>query len=203
MSYILPPIGSSGVYVLSSPFDTKVPPLASLTCKAIRKISDYLASSEDPKTLCYINNGLTEDNYNEDAILDIDIVSLQSGEGQWLYIPASYIVTYPITNGIPYRSIALAIALPQLPVTQDISAMEADVANVIRDHIGVIPSVEVVETSRVINVSSEKHELSQTARRLVMNNKSDRVKLAEANVLLGKLQTKVQELELFIKNNHI
>lgn len=203
MSYILPPIGSSGVFVLSSPFDTKVPSLTNLTCKAIRRISDYLASSEDPKTLCYTSNGLTEENYNDDAVLDVDIVSLQSGEGQWLYIPASYIVSYPITNGIPYRSIALAINLPQLPVTQDISPMETDISNIVRDHIGVVPVIEIIETSRVINVTSEKHEASKTARQLIMNNKSDRVRLSEANILIGKLQTKVQELELFIKNNHI
>lgn len=203
MSYILPPIGSLGTFVLSTPFDTKISTRAQLTCKAIRKISDYLSSSEDPKTLCYLNNGLTEQDYNDDAILDMDIVSLQSGEGQWLYIPAKYIVTFPLANGIPYRSIALAINLPQLPIQQDISAMLTDLSNVVKDHIGVIPIIDTVETSRVIQVDSDKHDISQAARRLLQNNKSDRVKIIEANILINSLQTKIQELELFIKNNHI
>lgn len=203
MSYILPPIGSSGTFVLSTPFDTKVSAQTQLTCKAIRKISDYLSSSEDPKTLCYLNNDLTEQDYNEDAVIDIDIVSLQSGEGQWLYVPAKYIVSFPLANGIPYRSIALAINLPQLPVLQDISAMLIDLSNVVRDHIGVIPIIDTVETSRVIQVDSAKHDISQAARKLIQNNKSDRIKIIEANILIDKLQTKVQELELFVKNNHI
>lgn len=202
MNYILPPIGSSGTYVLSTPFDTKVPAATQLTCKAVRRISDYLSSSEDPKTLCYINNGLTQDNYNEDAVEDMDIVSLQSGEGQWLYVPAKYIVSFPLSNGIPYRSIALAVNLPQLPVSQDISDMLTDISNIVRDHIGVVPAIDTVETSRVIQVDSTKHDVSQAARRLVQNNKSDRTKVIEANILIGKLSTKIQELEEFIKNNH-
>ena len=158
MSNVLPDIGLSGVFELRTPFDTKVPNKTKLICKAIRKISDYLASSEDVKELCYLNNGLTEEDYENDLISDTEIVSLQSGEGQWLYVPAGYIVSYPLTNGVPYRSLVIGVNLPQIPVDQDLSDMNTDIANLVKDHIGLLPIISSVETSTIIYVATDKHE---------------------------------------------
>ncbi len=203
MSNVLPDVGLSGVFELNTPFDVKVPNKLKLTVKAIRKISDYLANSEDPKQTCYLDNGLTEDDYNDDAIVDMEIVSLQSGEGQWLYVPARYIITYPLTNGIPYRSIIVGVNLPQLPVDQDLSSMEIDLINVVKDHIGVTPTISIEETSRVIYVSTDKHEVTQSLRNLERNSKSYKTRLTEANIVLNAQAAKIAELELFIKNNFV
>lgn len=201
MSNVLPDIGLSGVYELRTPFDTKVPNKTKLTCKAVRKISDYLASSEDVKQLCYIDNDLTEGDYENDLMLDMEIVSLQSGEGQWLYVPASYIVSYPLTNGIPYRSLVIGINLPQMPIEQDLTDMKTDIANLVKDHIGVLPTLSSVETSAIIYVALDKHETNEGLRNLEKNSKSYRTRYLEANLTIDALNTKIQELETYIKNN--
>lgn len=201
MSNVLPDIGLSGVFELRTPFDTKVPNKTKLICKAIRKISDYLASSEDVKELCYLNNGLTEEDYENDLISDTEIVSLQSGEGQWLYVPAGYIVSYPLTNGVPYRSLVIGVNLPQIPVDQDLSDMNTDIANVVKDHIGLLPIISSVETSTIIYVATDKHESNIALRNLEKNNKSYRTRYIEANLTIDALNNKIQELETYIKDN--
>lgn len=201
MSNVLPDIGLSGVFIFSSPFDSKVPNKLKLTVKAVRKISDYLASSEDVKQLCYVANDLTDEDYNNDLRIDMEIVSFQSGEGQWFYIPASYIITYPLTNGIPYRSLILGINLPQLPVTQDLTFLETDIRNLVKDHVGITPTIDKVETSAIIYVATEKHDTIQASRNLIKNNRSYRTRLAEANIIIDAQTAKIQDLENYIKNN--
>ncbi len=200
---ILPTIGSSGTYTLRVPLDTVITPGERYTCQAIRRISDYLANNEAIKEDVYVKLGI-DNEYDIDASADAYILSLQSAKGHWLYVPAHYLVTYPITNGIPYRTVAIGVSLPSIPVTQDLTYLEIEIQNIISDTLGVVPVIKQVETSRVVLVDKDIHDTLQMDRdALSANRLTDRTRymslLQEHQIALDKIQA----LEQYIKDHYV
>lgn len=203
MDPILPTIGSSGAYELRTPLDTLVTVGERYTCQGIRRISDYLANNEDVKQDVYVSQGI-EAEYDADADIDAYIVSLQSSKGHWLYIPARYIITYPIVNGIPYRTLALGISLASIPATQDISFLETEIENIVSDTLGIVPVIKQVETSRVVLVDKAKHDIVQMERAALSASRlTDRTRymtlLQDHQLALQKIAA----LEQYIKDNYV
>lgn len=200
---VIPTIGSSGIFVLKTPLDNLITSSEKYTCLALRKITEYIANNEDVKDIAYIQNGLTESDYNIDYMNNVIIVSLQSETGHWLYIPSTYIESYPLTNGIAYRAVMIGVSLPSIPANKDLSSIEASISNLIVDNLGITPIVKTVETSRVVLISKELHEETELERNIVINNTT--TDTARYNKLLQEHQDaldKIAALETFIINNH-
>ena len=167
-NYILPVVGSAGFYDLASPFDAEVLNNIQYTCKAIRRISDYVAANEDVKALVYDTYKLPATVYDEDLATDAYIVSLQSATGHWVYVPYRYVVSYPSPNGIRYRSLMIAISLPAIPITQSLDALEVDIRAMVESRLGVTVGIKKVVTSKTVLVPLEKHTVKQTERTMAM-----------------------------------
>ena len=197
---IIPTVGSSGYFELSSPFDTLVLPNERYTCQAVRRLSDYLANNETPKTDIYDKYGIKESLYDSDREANMQIVSLQSEKGHWLYVPARYVVSYPITNGIPYRTMMIGAALPAFPADKDLSFLITDIGNLISDSLGVTATIKVVETSRVTLVPSAKHEASVAKRAMQSNGRvTDRSRYMSLKSDHEVALAKIKQLEEYIK----
>jgi len=199
---IIPTIGSSGYFELRSPFDVLIKPNERYTCQALRKLSDYLANNEKPKTDIYDKYTISEVDYDSDIAADMYVVSLQSEKGHWLYVPARYIIKYPIVNGIPYRSMMIALSLPPLPADRDLSFLETDMKNLVADTLGVVAESKVIETSRVVLVAKNKHDLKQAERSALSNGKvTDRSRYMSLVIDHNNALTKIAQLENYIKDN--
>lgn len=157
MTTVLPLIGSAGSYSFASPFEIAGVNNVEYVCKEIRRISGYLANNEDIKQDIYVANSVSDAIYDEDVLSDAYIVSLQSLSGHWLRIPARFILSYPSTNGVPYRSVMISAALPSIPVSKDLTVLTSEISDIIAAAIGVPPQVRVIETSKVVQLSSEDH----------------------------------------------
>lgn len=199
MTPILPVVGSTGFYELSPPFNLLVVDAVEYTCKAIRRISDYLANNEIVKDSVYTKYGIADSLYEEDLAGDAYIVSLQSRTGHWLYVPYRFILSYPSVNGVPYRSVMIGISLPALPAAQDLSVVLADVKDLVESRLGVATVAKFVETSKVTLIPSDIHETKRVQRELQKQGDQSQygtiVKLTKENALL---RTKVQALEAYI-----
>lgn len=201
---ILPTIGATGVYQFKAPFDKVVVSGERYTCQAIRRLSDYLANNETPLADIYVANGLTEIDYDADILTDMYIVSLQAAIGHWMQVPASYITTYPITNGIPYRSLMIGVALPPMPADRDLSGLYTSISNIVTDTIGVVPVIKPVETSKVILVDKVKSDLKQAERDALSGGKTtDRSRYMSVLNDLNNANAKIAALEKYIFDNHI
>lgn len=197
----LPTVGASGYYELRSPLNTLVTLGERYTCQAIRRLSDYLANNEDAKTDIYVKVGI-EASYDQDLNDNVYIVSLQSDKGHWLYVPASYIVSYPLTNGIPYRALMIGVSLPSIPADRDLSFLETDIANLVSDVLGVVPIMRQVETSRVVLVTKTKHDLLQAERNALSAGRvTDRARYMKTQQDLDTALAKIAALEQYIKNH--
>ena len=200
---ILPVVGSSGFYEFASPFDTVAVNNIEYTCKAVRRISDYLAVNENVQKTVYDANNLSSDVWDEDSKNDAYIVSLQSKSGHWVYLPYRYILAYPSVNGVQYRTMMIGVSLPSIPATQDLSAVEADVKDLVEHALGLTVSVKHVETSRIVLVPFPVHQAKEQEREVIRATQSTytakMLKLRKEN---DALLAKVQELEAFITSKH-
>lgn len=199
---ILPTLGSSGTYELDAPYDTKILPEEIYTCKGIRKLSEYISHNQDPKKTIYDYYGLSDSDYDNDIKEDMEIISLQNKDGVWLYVPARYILKYPIVNGIPYHQIALVCKLPAIEVNNDLEFLKTDIGNLIRDYLGIDSVIDIVELSRVIAITKEMSDTMTVERSLISNGRiTDRSRytqlLQDHDIALDK----INQLEMYIKNN--
>lgn len=201
---ILPTIGSSGYYQLRAPLDTLIVENERYTCQAIRRLSEYLANNEDPKVDIYDKYNIPEAEYDSDIVNDAYIISLQSDKGHWLYIPDRYVIAYPVVNGIPYRTSMIGISLPSLPANRDLSFLLTDIENLVTDTLGVIPVIKTVETSRVVLVSKDRHDILQAERDMLSAAKTtDRARFISLMTQYDNALIKIAELEQYIKDHFI
>lgn len=204
MDMILPTIGSSGFFSLRAPFDTVILPNERYTCQAVRKLSDYLANNEKPKEDIYLANSVTEDIYEEDLKANASIVSLQAGTGHWVYVPARFVIQYPVVNGIPYRTMMIGVSLPALPADKDLSFLRASIENLVRDTLGVDSATRVVETSKVVLVDKAKHDLTQSQRDAIAAGvTTDRSRYMDTLTKLNQALQKIQILESYIEETAV
>lgn len=203
MSLVIPTIGARGFYNLAAPFNSKFSANEAYTCQAIRRIGDYLAMNEDPYTTVYLDNGLTQTDFDNDQQENMYIVSLQSDKGQWLYVPARYIMSYPIMNGIPYQSMMLGVGLGAIPADMDLSALQNLISDVVFDNLGIRPQISPVVLSKQTLVSRTNHDQIQTSRlALASQKKSFYSRYREMVALYNKALNKLSALETYIKAHH-
>lgn len=201
-NYIIPSVGLSGYFELSDPMSSHIADYEKYTCQAVRRISDYLANNEDPKTNIYDKYNISESIYEDHVKKNIPIVSLQSDVGHWLYVPVNYITKYPITNGVPYRSYMIGVSLPALPVKRDISHVQTAINNLVKDMLGVDCKIKLVETSRTILVPDSEHTVKQSARDAISQGAvTDRSRYMKTAQQLQAALDKITELESYIQNN--
>lgn len=197
---VLPTIGSSGSFKLLAPFDALITEGERYTCQGIRSLNDYLANNEDPHKDIYNKYRIPDADYETDLQANMHIVSLQSDVGHWLYVPARYITTYPLVNGIPYRSYVLTASLPSFPTDRDMSFLETEVRNLCMDTLGVVPVIKFVESSRVVLVSAGKHDSTTAARAAVTQGRgTDRARYMDLLYKHDQALVKIAELESYIK----
>ena len=196
----LPDINSVGNFTLKAPYDVLIKNNVSYTCKAIRSLSDCVAEGLDPFGYYYESVGLSQIEYDIDLKNDVSIVSLQTKNGEWLYIPSNYIIRFPNMNGVVYRAIMLGISLGALPDTMKLDALKTSITNLVYDTIGVTSVVKEIVISIPAIVSKENHDVIETARlskkSIIM---SDTLKLNKATQDLAAARLKITELENYIK----
>lgn len=164
INYVIPTVGTRGKFTLSAPLDQLMLSGEEYTVQAVRKLADYIANNEDPLKDIYTANGLSQTQYAEDLAAGMFVASLQSETGHWVYVPAKYIQTYPDTNGVPYRTLMMGVSLGAMPVEIDLDHLKTAISNLVRDSLGVTPQIKLVETSKALMVSRDKHDSLSTAR---------------------------------------
>lgn len=168
-SYVLPSIGSSGLFKIAAPFNATIRPDEKYTVKAIRTISELESNGIDVKKTRYIDNGLTESNYNDDLLVDMHIVTMQSGYGQWYEVPARYIEKFPRIDGVAYTRRNIVVQIPFVEKGTDYTLLMDDIKQVAMDHIGAEVGVAQVEVSTSIILSEQEHAVKKAQRKLNKN----------------------------------
>lgn len=200
-NYVVPSVGTSGLFELKAPFETLMLANNQYTCKSVRTLSEMIANNEDPLALIYRPVELTEDEFKADLALDMRILSLQAGIGHWVHVPVSYVTRYPDTNGVPYRSVGIAIQLPPIEASRDLGALVEELNLVIRGYIGTDAKVRVADTSYTALVPDDKHQVIQTTRKAnaVLQGSTTWHRLRTLQAVHDATVARLQALEDYVK----
>lgn len=196
---LLPTLGAKGVFTLTAPFDTVIGSNEIYECKSIRSIDEFFSEGLDPKQDYYTAYGLNEQEFAYDHTNSVSIVGLESESGDWVYVPARYVSSYPRIDGIKYRAITLSVALPIMPVDADLSTLKDMIANISEDYIGVDGIiVKEIESSRPVSVSPTLHALTRDSRLTSSRVGNFYTLYKQQEAVVVAQQNKIAELEQFI-----
>jgi len=193
----IPSIGTRGYYQLLTPFDTLIGTNEQYTLKSVRTISDYIAANEDVKNNIYVANSIS-DAYQADFQNDIEILGIQSERGAWVYVPITYVECYPIVNGIPYRTASIVLPLQPIPTDIDLTNLLSQLNQVVLESLGFNVTPTVVETSKVVLVSTSADATLQTDRAVYRTITTPYSQILQLNNDLTIANDKVAALEEYI-----
>ena len=198
----MPPLGASGVYTLRAPFNNKLQANTSYRCDAIRRLNDFIELGVDPYEEFYAPMQIPRTSYESDIGHNVSIVSLVSQNNHWVYVPSTYITSYPNVNGIPYVSLLLGVSLGAIPHYMDMTGLSAAISNLVRDTIGVVPQIRQVAVSDVTHLSQRDHDSVETNRQQAINNtQTDRARAIALQQENAALRQQLNDLQAYIRNN--
>jgi hypothetical protein len=197
---MVPLLNSAAAYTFLPPFNTNNGNVI-YTCKAISFIRECLANKQNPYETIYLKNNLSKETYENALHNDELIISFQTTQDRWLYIPSSYIQSSNL-NGVPYHRVMIGINLGSLPVDFVIEGMYDTISGIVLDNLGIQPTIKKVILSPQALISTTDHE---TVGILRESRKADHpssiLKCAEYESQITEYRERIEELEEYILRN--
>ena len=193
-----PPIYTSGKYEARTPWVLSI--TVNYTATAIRSFKDMYERNIDVLNDIYIPKGLTKVEHDADNAEKATIVTLESKAGDIIYIPDTYILSYPNMANIIYNRVVISIDLGSLPDYKDLSALLTLLTSTTQQSIGVIPDAIVHVAQTADYISASQHDTLETAKAAVLiatgeTPTTDKGRLNLANIKVAALEEKVGSYE--------
>lgn len=192
---VTPPIYAEGIFTCYPPFDSKVDINTVYVVEAIRSFPEMERRDRDVFAEIYQPAELSEAIYNEDADAHAAIVTLKSTDGTLVFIPNTYIESYPGMAGLDYSRNVVVLDVGMIPATIDLALLKKDLLDVVVKNVGAAVEVTIDKMRYEGNVTHEEHVKLETARRLAIRQHVPlQMQLDEANQRNDALQAQVDEL---------
>lgn len=159
---ITPPINAAGIFTAYAPFT--LPINIVYRCDAIRTFKELIKKGINVFTTYYEPKGLSEATYQADYDLNASMVTLVSGTGEFLYIPNTYIESYPGDAGVVYNRKVLVIELGMLPTQMDVDYIFPLVEDLIHKNLGVANTASVVTAPYTGVITHDQHVTLEASR---------------------------------------
>lgn len=193
---ITPPIHATGVYSLYSPFTVSLEMI--YRCHAVRSFDELVKRGINVFEEYYSPKGLTEKIYKEDAAKGASIVTLISADNEYLYVPNTYIESYPGMAGLRYERKLLMLDLGPLPANFQLNYLLADMQDLVTKAVGVTEDKAKLTFATVPmngSVSHEDHiQLEATRRAAIQLHKPIDVQLREQTARADALDEQNKQL---------
>lgn len=198
---IVPAVGSVGKYKFKAPFDTLGNEQTEFACMSIRSLADVLAGGVNVYKTFYLPYKISEADYRADVTSGVAIIGLQSATGAWLYIPNSYLASYPDVSGVRYAIMTLSSDLGAVAETQDLQFLINEINDLIYARLGIRSTTVPVVSSQPALIPYADHDKIEQARK---NNIKGEPPLLVQKIVLEQerslLQVQVAALSKFIKD---
>lgn len=190
-----PPIYAEGIFVCYPPYDSVVDINTVYIVEAIRSFPEMERRKRDVFAEVYEPHKLSETIYKEDAAAHAAIITLKAVDGTLLFIPNTYIESYPGMAGLEYSRNVVIVDVGMIPSTIDLKLLVADLQDVITKNVGATVD-SVVDTMRYEgNITHEEHVALETARRLkIQQHIPLQQQVDEATQRTDEMQRQMDEL---------
>jgi hypothetical protein len=194
---VTPPINTSGFYQVYQPF--VLSDRLTYRCDAIRSFSELAKRDIDVYVTYYKPFGISEADYQKDLDLNASIVTLISSEGEFVYVPNTYIEAYPGMSGVSYQRTVLVVEMGPLPESADVTYLLPEVESLVSSASGTSAKATVAVVPLESPLTHEEHQQLEGARRGAL---ALRTSLVEENATLtarnDELTRQVDELMAII-----
>jgi hypothetical protein len=202
MSALLPPPGTRGIYSLKAPFTTE--PATLYTAGAIRGFTDIENNGGNVYELYYEPYQLTTADYTRDRNNGEYIVTLLSATLAPLYVPSSYIASFPNLASQPYSHVVMSASMAMLPDALDLTFAKGAMASVLSDILGVTVKVQIASAPYTGVITPEQHEVLEVARQAAIRNRTtDYSKVVAQNATIDSLTQRLRILEQLCKDKGV
>ena len=192
-----PPLNATGRFILRDPFIAKETTV--YRCIALRKFDDLVEIGANIFEDYYQPVGLSVTDFQNDDRVDAVIVTLMDPSGEVIYVPDTYIVSYPNMGDVTYHRIVLSIGMGPIPSFLPLEHLQSQISGMVSDVIGVDSDVRIHAAPALGAVSPEQHEIMEAARANRINRRgTDRARFLQEQNKVTALQERVQILEQII-----
>lgn len=193
MSQLTPALNAMGIFTVRPPFT--IVEGATYKVIAIRSLSDMAKAGVNVYQRIYSPVGLIDGavlgsstfSYTDEVALSPNIISLQSKAGDILYIPDTWITSYPDTSIVPYSQVILSISLGPLPDTVDLSLAQDAIVTAAQQWSGVLGTCLIHKSKTLDGVplaTSRTLELARQAAITATQTPASRIAELEAQMTL-------------------
>lgn len=192
---LVPPVGLIGRFLLREPLNTVLSANILYTVTAVESLSKLLADNIDVKTIMYLSQGLTADQYLSDLKNNIPMVTLKTEADELFYIPANLIENMPEATGIVYKQRAIVINLGYVNDTIDIESVGIEVCDLVKGYTGLDVSAEDVDLSGSYILSYEEDDAREAKRMSnITNVVTCKARLLKCEEILASYKVKLHAL---------
>ena len=153
--WVVPPIGTRGIFNFEEPFNSKLYDGIEYEVKAIRSLTEMRDSKEEPYENIYQQFGLTDTDFMIDVNYKVPIIVLSNSAGDYYYVPATKLKAMPKVTGVRYQEYIMAVNVGHLPLNYNFNLIKDMIQEDIYSTLGIVTTVEVVPTSATVMVSNE------------------------------------------------
>lgn len=200
MNNLVPPVGTRGRYTVASPFVVNEGVI--YRCTALRRFSDVENQGLRVFESFYQPRGLTTTDVSRDRQAGAYIATLESDRYAPVYVPTTYITSYPDGAFRKYQRVVISAELGPMPDSIDLTFAEQQVSDVLSDTIGIAPRVILSIAPLSDQVTPDEHEALEVARvNAIKTRTTYYAKFIAEREKNQRLETRLQILEDIIRAN--
>jgi hypothetical protein len=197
---IVPPLNLAGTYTVKTPFVLVAG--VSYTCIAQREYKDLVINNISVYDRFYSPYGISQADYEADVKNNAVMITLFSDDAPTVYIPSTYILSYPDLSAITFRHRVLSISMGAIPDSMPLDDFVSKVASLASDVLGVEPTVSQHSVSLSTTVSTQAANAFEAARQArIKDRTTEHAQLLAAQAENAELRQRNSLLEEVLANS--
>lgn len=201
---IIPAVGTRGRFILKPPFDAAMTPNTLYTLTAVRRFDEIETLGQNIFELFYNPFKLLDSDLQSDRAAGAMLITLMTTDSAPLYVPSTYVQSFPDLNFKPYSQFVGCLSFGPLPDSTLFDSLIQALKNTASDFLGVEPEINIASMPLSDVITPEDHENREAVRQAAISNRTtDYARLAEANATIDLLSQRNTILEKIIKDNDL
>ena len=200
---IIPSYLTGGSFEAVNPFDIVVDVNKYYTLEAIRSVAELQGDNKDIYSLVFQPAGIAQTDYQTyinalNAVAGAGIVVLVGNDGSRVYVPTTYLKSFPLKDGVSYERICLIADLGPCPpsVATELNDVITHIKNYIQANFGLTPTVKLGTMPTIGYVTAEQASVFEATRQnAITNANNDVVTVALQSKTISSQQVYISELE--------
>lgn len=194
MAKMTPAMHAKGLFQLKAPWPAQLQAIYEVI--AIRSFTDFIKKGESVYDLFYRPLNLSQQDFDNDAAEGAHIVTLRSSTAATIFVPDTYILSYPALDTVTYTRIVLSVDLGPLPANVALDHLKTTLASAASDITGNVATVKEHAVPYAAIVTESEHATLESVRQAAVTNRTiDRARVLEQQTIIDAQAAMISDLQ--------